>query len=77
MSPLHVIYQTKLRDDFRRRRVHPTIEALIRSCHLGKPTQPIALNGSMALEAEWGLTEAPHQEERAARSKPPSWGSMQ
>ena len=23
-----VIYQTKLRDDFRRRRVHPTIEAL-------------------------------------------------
>ena len=52
-----VIYQTKLHDDFRRRRVHPTIEALIWSYHLGKPTQPIATNGSMALDVQARLDE--------------------
>ena len=30
-------YQHKLRDDFRRRRVHPSIEVLIWNYHLGKP----------------------------------------
>ena len=52
-----VVYQTKLRDDFRRRKVHPTIEALIWSYHLGKPTQPIAMNGSMALDVRARLDE--------------------
>lgn len=52
-----VIYQAKLRDDFRRRRVHPTIEALIWSYHLGKPTQSIAVSGSMAFDVQARLAE--------------------
>ena len=43
-----VTYQRKLRNDFRRRKVHPTIEALTWTYHLGKPTQSIAVSGSTA-----------------------------
>ena len=52
-----VIYQTKLRDDFRRRRAHPTIEALIWTYHLGKPPQAIAVSGSMAFDVQARLDE--------------------
>jgi hypothetical protein len=52
-----VICQTKLHDDFRRRRVHPTIEALIWTYHLGKPTQSIAMYGRMALDVRARLDE--------------------
>jgi len=52
-----VAYQTKLRIDFRRRRVHPTIEGLIWNYHLGKPTQPVAMSGSMALDVTGRLEE--------------------
>lgn len=40
------------RDDFRRHKLHPTIEALIWTYHLGKPTQPIAVSGSMAFNVQ-------------------------
>jgi hypothetical protein len=52
-----VTYQHKLRDDFRRRKVHPTIEALIWTYHLGKPTQPMAMSGSLALDVNARLEE--------------------
>ena len=50
-------YQRKLRDDFRRRKVHPTIEALIWTYHLGKPTHSIAVSGSMAFDVQARLDE--------------------
>ena len=50
-------YQHKLRADFRRRKVHPTIEGLIWNYHLGKPTQPVAMSGSMALDVTGRLEE--------------------
>jgi hypothetical protein len=50
-------YQAKLREEFRRRRVHPTIEALIWTYHLGKPTQSIAVSGSMAFDVQARLEE--------------------
>ena len=46
-----VAYQHQLRRDFRRRKVHPTIEALIWSYHLGRPTQPIAVTASVHVDA--------------------------
>jgi hypothetical protein len=42
-------YQLKLRQDFRRRRVHPTIEALIWNYYIGKPKGEIELTGSFAI----------------------------
>jgi len=44
-------YQRRLRADFRQRRVHPTIEALIWTYHLGKPKQQIELSGSVDVTA--------------------------
>jgi hypothetical protein len=46
-----VAYQHKLRDDFRRRKVHPTIEALIWTYHLGKPRQTIDVMASVDVAA--------------------------
>src|SRR5215203_4872971 len=51
-------YQRKLRIDFERRKVHPTIESLIWTYHLGKPTQPIAMSGGLALDVTALLAEA-------------------
>lgn len=50
-------YQHKLRADFERRKVHPTIESLIWTYHLGKPTQPIAMSGGLALDVTGRLAE--------------------
>ena len=50
-------YQFRLRRDFRRRKVHPTIESLIWAYHLGKPSQPIAMTGSMTLDVNAKLEE--------------------
>ena len=44
-------YQFKLRADFRRRKLHPTIEALIWSYHLGKPKQIVDLTASVNVDA--------------------------
>lgn len=44
-------YQHRLRHDFRHRKVHPTIESLIWTYHLGKPRQDITLTGSMTVNA--------------------------
>lgn len=44
-------YQFKLRADFRRRKVHPTIEALIWSYHLGRPKQTIDLTATVDVDA--------------------------
>jgi hypothetical protein len=46
-----VAYQHKLRDDFRRRKVHPTVEAMIWSYHLGKPRQTIEMNATVDVNA--------------------------
>lgn len=51
------IYQHKLRTDFARRRVHPTIESLVWQYHIGKPTQPIAIAGALALDVNARLAE--------------------
>lgn len=45
-----VAYQQRLREDFRRRRVHPTIESLIWQYHLGKPKQTIDLDLTATLD---------------------------
>jgi hypothetical protein len=45
------VYQFKLRQDFRARKVHPTIEALIWTYHLGKPRQDITLNATIDVNA--------------------------
>ena len=44
-------YQHQLRDDFRRRKVHPTIEALIWTYHLGRPRQTIDLTATVDVNA--------------------------
>ena len=46
-----VAYQHKLRDDFRRRKVHPSIEALIWTYCLGKPKQTLDLTATVDLTA--------------------------
>src|SRR4051812_13281456 len=51
------VYQHRLREDFRRRRVHPTIESLIWQYHIGKPVAPVALVGSLSLEVSGRLEE--------------------
>ena len=50
-------YQFKLRRDFYRRKVHPTIEALIWAYHLGKPTQPVAMAAGLSVEVNARLEE--------------------
>lgn len=50
-------YQLKLRKAFRSRRLHPTIESLVWQYHLGRPTQPIAVSGSMALDVSARVEE--------------------
>ena len=46
-----VDHQHQLRDDFRRRKVAPAIEALIWQYHLGRPTQPIDVTPSVDVNA--------------------------
>jgi hypothetical protein len=50
-------YQHRLRRDFRARKVHPTIEALIWTYHLGKPRQTIDVNASVDVEVTAKLEE--------------------
>ena len=52
-----VSYQHRLRRDFRRRKVHPTIEALIWQYNMGKPVTPVAIQGSMVLDVAARLAE--------------------
>jgi hypothetical protein len=40
-------YQAKLRRDFMARKIHPSIESLVWTYHLDKPTQPIAVSGTL------------------------------
>ena len=54
-------YQAKLRRDFERRKVHPTVENLVWAYHLGKPNQSIDLTGSVALNVSTRI-----EQERAA-----------
>lgn len=42
-------YQHKLREDFRKRKVHPTVEALVWAYHIGKPKTEIELSGNLEL----------------------------
>lgn len=44
-------YQLRLRADFRERKLHPTIEALVWAYHLGKPRQPVDVSGSVDVTA--------------------------
>ena len=50
-------YQHRLRHDFRLRRIHPTVETLVWQYHLGRPTQPIAMSGSLGLDVNARLEE--------------------
>lgn len=52
-----VAYQMKLRRDFKLRKVHPTIEALIWSYHLGRPQQSIDIAARVDIEATARLVE--------------------
>lgn len=51
------VYQSKLRKDFKVRRIHPTIESLVWTYHLGKPLQPVALQGGLTLDVNARLEE--------------------
>ena len=42
-------YQSRLRADFRRRRVHPTIEALVWNHVVGKPTERVQLSADVTM----------------------------
>jgi hypothetical protein len=71
-----VNYQTQLRHDFRKRRVHPTIEALVWHHTAGKPTETIALTGQLSVNARiederraFGLLDLTEMEELAAESQ--------
>ena len=44
-------YQRKLRADFRKRKVHPTIEALVWAYHLGRPKQALDLTATVDVNA--------------------------
>ena len=44
-----VDYQHRLREDFRKRRVHPSIEALAWAYHLGKPKQQIEMSANVTM----------------------------
>ena len=70
-----VDYQYRLRADFRRRRVHPTIEAIVWGHVVGKPTERVQVSADVAmtqtLEKERDLfsrLSLPQMEELAAAS---------
>ena len=44
-----VEYQHRLREDFRRRRVHPTVETLVWSHVIGKPTERVQLSADVTM----------------------------
>ena len=44
-----VDYQHRLREDFRRRRVHPTVETLVWSHVIGKPTERVQLSADVTM----------------------------
>jgi hypothetical protein len=44
-----VDYQCRLRQDFRRRRIHPTIEALVWAHTVGKPTERVQLSADLTM----------------------------
>ena len=44
-----VDYQCRLRQDFRRRRIHPTIEALVWAHAVGKPTERVQLSADVTM----------------------------
>ena len=50
-------YQHKLRRDFELRKVHPTIESLVWQYHLGKPTQPVNIQGGLSIDIDARLDE--------------------
>jgi hypothetical protein len=52
-----VAYQSKLRRDFKARKVHPAIETLVWSYHLGKPNQPVELSGGLAIDVNARIEE--------------------
>ena len=55
-----VEYQHRLRADFRQRKVHPTVEALIWAYAIGKPMQPVAMSGALALDVDARLDDERH-----------------
>jgi hypothetical protein len=42
-------YQAKLRSDFVRRRLHPSIEQMLWNYHLGKPRESVTLTGELTI----------------------------
>ena len=71
-----VDYQYRLREDFRRRRVHPAVETLVWSHVIGKPTERVQLSAdvtmSQKLEEErelFGRLSIQQMEEIAAESE--------
>jgi hypothetical protein len=69
-------YQHRLRQDFQRRRLHPTIEALVWAYALGKPRQDIQVSGSLDITARveeerriFAQLDLPELEALAARSQ--------
>ena len=44
-----VEYKHRLREDFRRRRVHPTVETLVWSHVIGKPTERVQLSADVTM----------------------------
>jgi anti-sigma factor ChrR (cupin superfamily) len=44
-----VDYQCRLRQDFRKRRIHPTIEALVWAHTVGKPTERVQLSADVTM----------------------------
>ena len=46
-----VAYQHRFRNDFRNRKLHPSLEALVWTYHLGKPTQTLDLTATVDLTA--------------------------
>ena len=51
------VYQRRLRRDFERRKLHPTIEALVWQYHLGRPPQAVAVAGSMTVSVNARLEQ--------------------
>jgi hypothetical protein len=43
------LYQHRLRHDFRLRKVHPTVEAMVWAYHAGKPKMELELSGGLEL----------------------------
>jgi hypothetical protein len=71
-----VAYQHQLRQDFRKRRVHPAIETLIWNHSIGKPAETIALTAAVSVNGRiederraFALLDVAHMEELAAESQ--------